>query len=151
MTLIVEAGDPLSPEALALLQAHHALMESLFPPEDNHYLDAGALTAPDIHFFIVRRSTQMLGCAALAERPSYGEVKSMFVKPEARGTGAADALMRQLEDHARMLKLPLIKLETGDTLHAAHGLYRRHGFRDCGAFGDYDEGASSVFMEKPLT
>jgi hypothetical protein len=34
----IRQGDPREAGALALLQASHALMESLFPPEDNHYL-----------------------------------------------------------------------------------------------------------------
>jgi GNAT superfamily N-acetyltransferase len=68
----------------------------------------------------------------------------------ARGKGVADALMRQIEDQARDLKLPMLKLETGNVLYAAHKLYRRHGFTDCGVFGDYVEANSSIFMEKFL-
>jgi len=64
--------------------------------------------------------------------------------------GAADALMRQLEDEARELKLPMLKLETGNVLHAAHKLYARHGFTECGVFGDYVTANSSIFMEKSL-
>jgi putative acetyltransferase len=58
--------------------------------------------------------------------------------------------MAALEARAREAGLPVLKLETGDTLHEAHRLYRRHGFTDCGPFGDYEEGPHSVFMEKRL-
>lgn len=150
MTLIIETGDPHAPQATALLQASHALMESLFPPEDNHFLSIDALCTPDIHFFIAREGDSVLGCAAVADRSEYGEIKSMFVSETARGKGVADALMRQLEDHARSLKLPALKLETGDLLHAAHKLYERYGFSRCGPFGDYTANASSIFMEKQL-
>lgn len=150
MTLIIEPGDPRDPQATALLKSSHALMESLFPPEDNHFLSIDALCTPDIHFFIAREGDTILGCAALAEKSGYGEMKSMFVTKAARGKGAADALMRQLEDHARLLKLPAIMLETGDLLHAAHKLYYRHGFTTCGPFGAYSANASSLFMEKRL-
>ena len=148
--LIVEQGDPRAPQATALLQASHALMERLFPPEDNHYLSIDALCTPDIRFFIAREGETVLGCAALANKGDYGEVKSMFVSGDARGKGVADALMRQLEDSARELDLSVMRLETGDLLHAAHRLYERHGFVKCGPFGDYQANKTSVFMEKRL-
>lgn len=150
MTLIVEQGDPRNPQATALLQASHSLMASLFPAEDNHYLSINALCEPNIHFYIVRDGRDIIGCAALADKKAYGELKSMFITESARGKGAADALMRQLEDQARILQLALMKLETGNLLHAAHKLYERHGFRLCGAFGDYSENNTSIFMEKRL-
>jgi len=150
MTLIVEEGDPRDPQATALLQASHALMESLFPPEDNHFLSIDALCTPDIHFFIAREADTILGCAALANKGDYGELKSMFVAEAARGKGAADALMHQLEDHAQTLKLPMLKLETGNLLRAAHKMYERHGFSVCPPFGDYTANETSVFMEKRL-
>ncbi|WP_457650716.1 GNAT family N-acetyltransferase [Profundibacter sp.] len=148
--LIVEQGDPRAPQATALLQASHALMERLFPPEDNHYLSIDALCTPDIRFFIAREGDTVLGCAALANKGDYGEMKSMFVSEDARGKGVADALIRQLEDYARELDLPMIRLETGDLLHAAHRLYERHGFVKCAPFGDYVANKTSVFMEKRL-
>ncbi len=150
MTLIIELGDPRDPQATALLQASHALMESLFSPEDNHFLSVDALCTPDIHFFIAREAETTLGCVALANKGDYGEMKSMFVAEAARGKGAADALMRQLEDHARTLELQAVKLETGSLLHAAHKLYERHGFSLCQPFGDYDANETSIFMEKHL-
>lgn len=150
MTLIIEPGDPRDPQATALLQASHALMEDLFPPEDNHFLSIDALCTPDIHFFIAREADTTLGCAALANKGDYGELKSMFVAEAARGKGAADALMRQLEDHARTLELSMLKLETGNLLHAAHKMYKRHGFSLCDPFGDYTANVTSIFMEKAL-
>ena len=66
------------------------------------------------------------------------------------GKGVGDALMRQIEDTARDEGMPMLRLETGNVLHAAHALYRRHGFVDCGVFGDYVAAKSSIFMEKPL-
>ena len=148
--IIVEKSDPHHPQATALLRQSHALMQELFPPEDNYYLEIGDLIADNIAFFTARKGDQIIGTAALANKGDYGEIKSMFVYEAARGTGAADALMRQLEDEARELKLPMLKLETGNVLHAAHKLYARHGFTQCGVFGDYVTANSSIFMEKSL-
>lgn len=148
--IVIEITDPHHPQATALLRQSHALMESLFPPEDNFYLDINDLCADHIRFFTARIGDQILGTGALAVKDTYGEIKSMFVDEAARGKGVADALMRQLEDTARDEGLIWLKLETGNVLHAAHRLYHRHGFTDCGPFGDYLEANSSIFMEKAL-
>lgn len=143
-------ADPKGPDATALLSASHALMQSLFPPEDNFFLDIDALCAPDIRFFTAMEGATCLGTGALALRDGYGEVKSMFVDETARGRGVADAILRRIEGEARNLGLAALKLETGNVLHAAHRLYARHGFTPCGPFGDYPNSPSSIFMEKAL-
>ncbi|EAQ08064.1 GNAT family N-acetyltransferase [Yoonia vestfoldensis] len=148
--IIVGITDPHDAQATALLQQSHALMQALFPPEDNFYLSIDDLVASDIHFYTGRIGDVILGTGALRVCDGYGEIKSMFVDEAARGKGVADAILRQIEDQARSLSLPLLKLETGNILHAAHKLYARHGFTPCGPFGDYPETASSVFMEKRL-
>ena len=148
--IIVELTDPRHPQASALLKQSHALMQSLFPPEDNFYLDIDRLVDPSIHFFAARKGADICGTGALAVKDGYGEVKSIFVAEDARGKGVADALLRQIEDQARAEGLPVLKLETGNVLYAAHALYRRHGFRECGVFGNYTAAKSSIFMEKPL-
>lgn len=51
MTIDVTPGDPRDPGATALLNQSHALMESLFPPEDNFFLDIDQLCVPRNLFF----------------------------------------------------------------------------------------------------
>lgn len=148
--IVVEATDPRTPQATALLEASHALMNSLFPSDACHYLSIDALCVPDVHFVTARRGELVLGCGAIAMRDGYGELKSMFVDPQSRGQGIADAILRALEDHARVSGLDMLRLETGTGLDAAHRLYFRHGFKPCGPFGDYVDHAYSVYMEKPL-
>lgn len=148
--IVVEAGDPFHPQARALLEASHTLMGELFPAEANHFLSLEALTANDVHFFAARRGEVIVGVGAVAQRDGYGELKSMFVEKASRGQGIIDAIMRQLEDHARSLELPVLKLETGTLLHAAHKVYARHGFAVCDPFGDYEVSEFSLFMEKRL-
>ena len=52
---------------------------------------------------------------------------------------------------ARDAGATIMKLETGDVLHAAHRLYESQGFKRCDAFPPYNDAGSSIFMEKPLT
>lgn len=148
--ITVELGNPQDPRATALLTQSHALMQSLFAEEDNHYLEISDLCKPNIRFFVAKRGEDMLGCGALSLKDTYAEVKSMFVDPDTRGLGIGDLLMKALIDEGKAQKLTALKLETGDTLQAAHRLYYRHGFEDCGPFGEYEANQSSVFMTKPL-
>ncbi|NDW54729.1 GNAT family N-acetyltransferase [Aliiroseovarius sp. PrR006] len=150
MTVQVVPGDPRDPQATALLQQSHALMESLFPPEDNFFLNIDDLCVPEISFFVAREGDTVLGTGALADKGAYGEVKSMFVSPEARGKGVGEALLQQIEATSRAQGHTAMKLETGNVLYAAHRLYERAGFTTCGPFGDYPEANSSLFMEKAL-
>jgi len=148
--LIVEPGDPRETQAKALLQSSHSLMQELYPPECNYFLSVDDLCGPDIDFFVAREGADILGTGALVNYGDYGEVKSMFTSDKARGKGVAAAILRQLEDHARGLELPLLRLETGDELAAAVRLYTSHGFTRCGIFGDYRPNQTSVYMEKAL-
>lgn len=148
--IIVERNDPRHPGAVALLEQSHALMRSLFPPEENFFLDFDALAAPNIHFFTAREGDEIIGTGALKTADDYGEIKSMFVVEEARGKGVADAILRQIEDQAREENLPILRLETGDALAAALKLYVRNGYKTCDAFGPYMTATRSIFMEKML-
>ena len=148
--IVIERSDPKEPQATALLQASHAMMQSLFPPEDNSFLSIEELCAEEVFFFTARKGTQVLATGALVVKTGYGEIKSMFVDPNARGQGVGDAILRALHDVAREKGLGSLKLETGNSLHAALRLYARHGFTPCGPFGDYIANESSIFMTKIL-
>lgn len=147
----IDRADPTLPEARVLLQASHDLMGSLFPAEANHFLSVEKLVAPHIVFLLARDEATALGCAAIANMGGYGEIKSMFVAEAARGRGVAKGLMLRLVDEARVQGLPRLMSETGTGLDAAHRLYARHGFVDCGAFGTYEADAPySRYMERAV-
>ena len=148
--ITIRLTDPHDPQATALLKASHALMQELFEPEDSHYLEISDLCADQIRFFAAWRDDLALGCIALANMGDYGEIKSLFVSPDVRGTGTGALLLDHLEAEARSQNISHLRLETGDTLHAAHRLYRRAGYIACGPFGNYVESPASVFMEKHL-
>lgn len=149
-SLYIRRTDPRAPQATALLHASHALMQSLFAADDNHYLEISELCEDHIRFFAAWEGENALGCVALAEMPEYGEVKSMFVSPEARGKGTGAALLDHIEREARALGLSELKLETGNTLYEAHRLYHLSGFEPCDVFGNYAESPASLFMRKSL-
>jgi len=151
MTISIEYASPRHPEIRNLLQASHDLMGSLFPAEANHFLSIDALCEAHIHFFGVRVDGVYRACGALAVKEGYGELKSIFTGPDARGRGLGQKIIQRLEGTARDLGLSQLKLETGPLLHDAHRLYEREGFVLCGPFGEYESAEFSVFMSKDLT
>lgn len=150
MSVEIALGDPRDRAATGLLQASHLLMQSLFPAEANHYLEIDELCVPSIRFFTAKTGAATVGCGALALKTGYGEVKSMFVAPEARGKRIGDLILTRIIEEAQAEGLPLLRLETGDSLASAHALYERAGFKYRGPFGEYEDGPHSVFMEKAL-
>lgn len=148
--ITVEPAVPTDPGPAALLAEAQALQAELYPPEHNHALPTEALLADNVRFLAAREGLAVLGIGAVVLKDGYGEVKSMFTAPAGRGKGVAAAILRALEDIALEEGLAMLKLETGDELAAAVRLYERFGFARCGAFGDYVEDGSSVFMEKAL-
>jgi len=148
--IAVVVADPRAPACAALLAEAQAVQASTYPPEHNHSLSADELAAPGVHFFAAYFRTSIVGVGAVMLKGDYGEVKSMFTATEARGAGIGAALLERLEQAARNAGCGALRLETGEELAAAVRLYGRFGFARCGAFGDYVDDGSSVFMEKRL-
>ena len=150
MPLTIEYADPKHPEITALLQQSHALMLSLYSDEENYFLSIDALCAPHIRFFGAQLEGRFVGCGALALMDGYGELKSMFTDPSARGKGVAKSILAAIESEAQRNGLDRIALETGWLLKEAVALYRRLGFQECGPFGNYPDSPASLFMAKDL-
>lgn len=81
------------------------------------------------------------GCIAL--RPidvedmppaSVAEVKRLYVRPAARGTGTGSGLAQRLIDEARRIGYRELKLDTLDWMTDARALYTRCGFRECAPY-----------------
>ncbi len=86
----------------------------------------------------------------VAQRPGTAEVKRMWADPEARGLRLGAAVLASLEAGARHHGITELRLETGEYLTAAVGLYRRFGFQPCEPWGEYVGVPHSYTMSKPL-
>ncbi len=141
---------PLDPEALELIRDSNAELASVYGTQEPHALSPEQLVDVGVIFLVARRDGVAIACGGLAPIDDYGELKRIFTRPGARGTGAARVLIDALERVARARGLASVRLETGVDSDAALGLYRRLGYHRRGPFGDYTENGSSVFMEKRL-
>lgn len=150
MALRIAHADPLSAEGRMLIGESQAALEAVYPPEDIFSLPAEGLARPDTLFLLARDGSRPAGCVALLACPGYGEVKRLFVRPDARGGGVGLALMAALEAAAMAAGLPAVRLETGSRLTAAVALYRRLGYRPRMPFGDYAPHPASLFLARRL-
>jgi len=126
-----------------------------YTPEQRHGLPLDAIFQSHIRFFLARVRGAAVGCGGVALFSDFAEVKRMYVREGARGTGVAGALLDRIEQDTREAGLDLLRLETGNRAHAAIRFYERSGFRRCSAFGAYSTMvpaaiATSVFYEKRL-
>ena len=138
------------PAIRALIEQLDRYLHSLYPAESNHLLPIDQLLAPNVRFLAAQRGGAILGIGAVLLREGYGEIKRVYVPPSARGQGIARRLIEALVEEARDARLPLLRLETGIHQPEALALFRAHGFRQIGPFGDYATDPLSVFMERRL-
>ena len=113
MTVEIVPGNPAAIDIVALIRESDAYYARLYPTESSHLLDVEALKKPEVSFFAARHGTQLLGLGSLVRQNGYGEIRRMYVKPEARGAGTGRRLLVRLETQAAAFGLVLIRLETG--------------------------------------
>ncbi|HEX9173410.1 MAG TPA: GNAT family N-acetyltransferase [Telluria sp.] len=147
MQIAFETPD--QPEVHGLIGELDAYLYSLYPAENVYALDLSSLLHPSVLFAVVRNAAgAAVGCGAIVMKPAYGEVKRMYIRPQARGQGLARLLMETLEAKAVEKGCRAFMLETGPTQPEALILYERLGYQYRGAFGDYPDDPLSVFMQK---
>jgi putative acetyltransferase len=147
--LRIEDGGLDDPRVIGLLQHHVARARAETAPGSAHALDLAGLRAPDVRFWSAWEGNELMGVGALKRlHAEHGEIKSMHTAEAARGRGVGSALLRHIMAEARAAGMGRLSLETGSWPYflPARALYARHGFVECGPFGDYRDDPNSVFM-----
>ncbi len=145
---ILEGGLD-DPRVVALLHTHRERARAETAAGSAHALDLSGLRAPEVTFWAAWEGDEVLGVGALKRLSAdHGEVKSMHTAEAARGRGVGSALLRQIVATARARGMTRLSLETGSWAYflPARALYARHGFVECGPFGEYREDPNRVFM-----
>jgi DNA-binding MarR family transcriptional regulator/GNAT superfamily N-acetyltransferase len=107
------------------------------------------LTLPAGYFVVALLHGVPVGCGAVKVWDGIGEIKRMWVAPEARGIGIGRRLLGVLEDHASRFGAKTVRLETHEALKEAHNLYRTSGYREAPPFND--EPYAHLWFEKTLS
>lgn len=141
MTAFAIREDDLTGEQTrALLALHLSGMHASSPAGSVFALDLSGLTVPEVTVWGVWDSNTLAGIGALKLLGHGGaEIKSMRTHPDHLRRGVAAALLDHIIAEARRHGLARLSLETGSgpAFDPALALYRKRGFVDGGAFGDY--------------
>ena len=114
--------------------------------------DLAGMDQPGAAFVIADLDGTAVGCAALRPlSPQVAEVKRMYVRPHARRSGIARAIMLELEQLARAAGFNEIWLETGLPQTGALRLYESLGYTRIAGFGAYKDDTENVGFAKRLT
>jgi len=149
----IKIDDLKGPEIAALLEEHLQSMFLHSPPESVHALDIEALRQPEITFWTVWESGELLGCGALKELDAqHAEIKSMRTSSPHLRKGVGQHLLKHILEEARRRGYSRLSLETGsmEVFEPARQLYAKFGFTYCEPFAEYIKDPNSVFMTKEL-
>lgn len=142
VAVVVGIEAPDGEDARRCLDAYFGELAEQFesgfdPAKGSSAPDDAALAPPGGCFMIARLSGHPIGCGGLRTlEPGIGEIKRMWVAPEARGLGVARRLLGALEAHARGLGMTRVRLDTNRVLARAQAIYRSAGYRDIERFND---------------
>jgi putative acetyltransferase len=151
--LTIRPADLAEAQTRALLALHLAGMQANSPAEAVFALDLSGLARPDVRVWTCWAGESIAGVGALRTLDAaHGEVKSMRTHPDHLRRGAAAALLAHIVAAARASGMTRLSLETGSgpAFDPALALYRRHGFVEGAAFGDYEKSAFNQFLHLEL-
>jgi putative acetyltransferase len=141
------------PRVVGLIETHRTRALAETARGSGHALDLSGLRAPGMTFWSAWQDERVVAVGALRQLDAgHGEIKSMYVAETERGRGVGSAMLRHIMAAARARGMTRLSLETGswDYFVPARTLYARHGFVECGPFGDYKPDPNSIFMTLDL-
>lgn len=137
----IEPADPASADARMCIEAYFRELEERFEtgfdPARTVSANPEELVPPAGLFLIARLDGRAVGCGGLKMTGrKRGEIKRMWVAPDARGLGIAQRLLDAIEEHAMRMGLNTLQLDTNRTLKEAQALYTRNGYREIPRYND---------------
>ncbi|MFD3498538.1 GNAT family N-acetyltransferase [Streptomyces sp. NPDC058676] len=128
-----------SPDARTCLDAYAADIDARFPEG----FDRSALVRPEEvsgdagAFFVAYEESRPVGCGALRRlEPGAGEIRHVWVHPDARRLGLARRLLAALEGEAAARGFDVVRLDTHAALTEAQAMYRACGYREIPRYDD---------------
>ncbi|MFI7402772.1 GNAT family N-acetyltransferase [Streptomyces sp. NPDC049541] len=150
--ITVELVDGGSPDARACLDAYAADIDARFPEG----FDKSDLVGPEEvsgeagAFFVAYEEGRPVGCGALRRlEPGVGEIRHVWVHPQARRLGLARRILGALEDAAVARGCTVVRLDTHASLTEAQAMYRSSGYTEIPAYVDHVYG--DHWFEKRLS
>ncbi|WP_375291927.1 GNAT family N-acetyltransferase [Qipengyuania sp.] len=149
----VTEADLSDPRVTTLIALHQRNMLESSPPGTSFALDLAGLSGPQITIWAVWADDVVAGIGAIKQlSPTHGEIKSMRTDPAHLRQGVAALLLDRIMEHARSTGITRLSLETGTgpVFEPALALYRKRGFTNGPAFGDYKPTAFNQYLHLEL-
>jgi DNA-binding MarR family transcriptional regulator len=146
--------DPQNPDARRCLRAYVAELnrrapERGFDPSRGSTAEPHEVRPPNGAFVVAYLRGEPVGCGAVKHHAgAVTDIKRMWLAESARGLGLGRRLLEHLEGLAREHGSAEVRLETGDVLTEAIGLYRSAGYAEVPPFND--EPFADRWFAKPL-
>ncbi|MGW3725913.1 GNAT family N-acetyltransferase [Streptomyces sp. NPDC000851] len=138
--ITVKPVDAHTPDARTCLDAYADDLDARFPEG----FDRSDLVAPEKvsgeagAFFVAYEEDRPVGCGALRRlTPGVGEIKHVWVHPDARRLGLARRILQTLEAEALRRSWTVVRLDTHATLSEAQTMYRACGYTEIPAYGEH--------------
>jgi putative acetyltransferase len=151
--LVIRQDDLTGDATRALLALHLSGMHQNSPPGHVFALDLSGLQAANVTVWTAWDSDAIAGIGALKDLgDGTAEVKSMRTHPAHLRKGVGAALLEHIIGAAHARGLRRLSLETGrgPAFEPALALYRRRGFKEGAAFGDYVRSDFNQFFHLAL-
>jgi GNAT superfamily N-acetyltransferase len=137
---VIEPVDPRRPDvrdALAQYFAEIVARGAVARVDPDEADDVDDYTEPRGRFLAVSRGGAVIGCGAIRSiAPEIGEVKRMWIRPDARGEGLGSRLLDALIEQSRAIGHTRLLLDTNAVLTQALALYGKHGFEPIERYND---------------
>lgn len=149
----IRPDDLTGEQTRALLALHLSGMHANSPAGSVFALDLSGLTMPDVTAWGVWNGDTLAGIGAFKVLgDGSAELKSMRTHPDHLRRGVAAALLDHIIAEARRRGITRLSLETGSgpAFDPALALYRKRGFANGEAFGDYTPSTFNQFLHLSL-
>ena len=150
-SVVIAPADPLSAGARAMSDALWVEIQQRYGFEAPNPMDLAAYVGPVGGFWLATDAGRPVGSIALAPIDRLAaELDVMYVAPDHRGTGLAQALLAVLEQHARSAGVEVVRLRAGEPQPEALRFYAASGFLPIPRFGMWVDDDAARCFEKVL-
>lgn len=155
VSVTVGTANPYRPAARLLIDHLWEELDRRYGPNPDSRFTPEQIDVPGLLFVIAKADGRPVGCGALLPLTEgvgegVGEIKRMWVEPDARGQGVAQAILYGLESMAAEKGYRTLRLETGIRQPEAIALYARCGYAPIDCWGVYADDPISLCFEKKL-
>ncbi|MFD4875046.1 GNAT family N-acetyltransferase [Streptomyces sp. NPDC058420] len=150
--ITVALVDGAAEDARACLDAYAADIDARFPEgfDKTDLVRPEEVTGDAGAFFVAYEEGRPVACGALRTlEPGTGEIRHVWVHPDARRLGLARRVLAELEQAAVDREFTVVRLDTHAALTEAQAMYRACGYAEIPAYVDHVY--ADHWFEKRLT